>query len=145
MSCAELHSECCYTLMLGLKLTKDPGYYFVKSSRLPAPTQPATIVGANIQPDPKPGAGWKSLVKRRLCSRADFEGQILNSAPSRVVFMFNTPAPSLCMCSGGSGRDQGTSYAEILLGGPGKSQKSYFGNTVAEIILRKKLNFIGNK
>ena len=42
--------------MLGFKLTKDPGDYLAKAGRLPALTQPATIVGPNIEPKLKPGA-----------------------------------------------------------------------------------------
>ena len=38
------------------------------------------------------------LVQRHLC-RADFRGNIFNSAPGRDVFAFNTPTRSLCSAS----------------------------------------------
>ena len=57
----ELHwyySECCNTVTSDFKLTKDPGECFAKPSRLPALAQPPSIVSANVQPNPKPGAVW---------------------------------------------------------------------------------------
>merc|ERR1719234_880038 len=50
---------CCHSTQVHFQLLaevlKDPGDYLLEASRLSALTQPATIVGPNVQPNLKPG------------------------------------------------------------------------------------------
>merc|ERR1719234_1206788 len=50
---------CCHSAQVHshflAEVLKDPGYYLLEASRLSALTQPATIVGPNVEPNLKPG------------------------------------------------------------------------------------------